>query len=91
MSRLQLGPEGPSVHPFPKVALLRDYARRVFLSKELLSQEVLFEHEFGTVDILLFTDRLDWSSCKIQHISEHWGIVQIQYSFTSYLTYMEWF
>ena len=50
---LQLGPEGPPVHPLPEVDLLRDDASRLVLPKVLLGQEVLPEQQPGAADVLL--------------------------------------
>lgn len=52
-ARLQPGPEGSPVHPLPEVELLRDDADRLVLSEVLAGEEVLFEEQPGTLDVLL--------------------------------------
>lgn len=53
LARVQPGPEGSPVHPLPEVDLLRDDADRLVLSKVLAREEVLFEEQPGTLDVLL--------------------------------------
>lgn len=54
-ARVQPGPESPPMHSLPKVDLFCDDAHRMVLSKVLLRQEILLEHQPGTLDILFFS------------------------------------
>lgn len=62
LTRMQLGPESPPVHPLPKVGLFSDDADRLVLSKALVRQEILFEYQPGALDILFFTPHLNRGS-----------------------------
>ena len=59
---LQLGPEGPPVHPLPEVDRLRDDAGHLVLPKVLLGQEVLPEQQPGAADVLLVAHDVDGGS-----------------------------
>lgn len=62
VTSVQPGPESSSVHSLSKVDLFCDNAEWLFLSKTLLGQEILLEHQLGTLDILLFRVYLDGDS-----------------------------
>lgn len=82
MTRVQPGPESSSVHSLSKVDLFCDNAHWLVLSKILLGQEILLEHQPGTLDILLFCVYLDGDSWRKK------GVLSIRQSSSQELNFI---